>query len=167
MRKFMWILSGICLLILGIYLMLNPLSALNYIAILLAIIIVIQGIAGIVEYSNSKDRSGKGWDLFAAILNTIFGIFLLFSPLNLVLTAILPIMFGIWVMVKGLMQCIESIYLSKINSEIWGYVLTFGILNFLVGILMLTNPLIPAFTLAFYIGIGFIAAGLSSIFIKK
>ncbi len=167
MKKFMWVFSGICLMILGMYLIFNPLVALNYIAISLAIIILIQGIAGIIDYSNFKDTSGKGWDLFSAILNTIFGILILFSPLNMVLTAMLPIMFGIWVMIKGLIQCIESIHLNKIGSEIWGYVLTFGILNFLLGILMLVNPLIPAFTLAFYIGMGFIVTGLSSIFVRK
>lgn len=167
MKKFMWIFSGICLMILGIYLILNPLVALNYIAITLAIIILIQGVAGIIDYSNSKDTAGKGWDLFSAIINTIFGILILFSPLNLVLTAMIPIMFGIWVMIKGFIQCIESIYLNKIGSEIWGYVLTFGILNFLLGILMLVNPFIPAFTLAFYIGMGFIVTGLSSIFVRK
>lgn len=169
MKNFMWVFSGICLLILGIYLILNPLVALNYIAIMLAIIILIQGIAGIIDYSNLKKKSGKQWELFSAILNTIFGIFILFSPLNLVLTAVIPIVFGLWVMFKGLMQCIESIKLNKINNEneIWIYLLIFGILNFLMGILMLANPLIPAFTLAFYIGMGFIVTGLSSICFRK
>ena len=166
MRRFTWVLSGLCLAIIGLYMLFNPLITLNSIAVFIGIIILAQGITGITKFSSYEDKKDKGWDLFSSIISVILGAIIAFSPANLVLTAMLPFALGIWVLMKGIMQCAGSIYLNRSGSEIWGYALTFGILNILLGVLMIANPLIPAFTIVFMASLILIVTGFSSMCIS-
>ncbi len=164
MRKAMWIICGILLIFSGVYLIFNPAIALNSVATMIGIVILAQGITEICDYADyAEAKWEKFWIIMSGILSIILGILAVFSPLNIVLTAMLPYIFGSWVLARGICQCVKSIYLKKLSYTIWGYVLTFGIINCLLGILMITNPIIPAFTIAFTAGTGLMMMGVSAV----
>ncbi len=77
------------------------------------------------------------------------GIYTLFSPLESYLT--LSIIFSLSFLFSGLSEIIFSISNRK-EIDNWGWTLTFGILTFLLGLLLIMNPLISITTLPIYIG---------------
>ena len=167
MKKVIWIISGGFLVLLGMYLIFNPMLALSTIAVLLGAVILAQGGAQVFEFVNYEERKEENlFGLFSAVLEVIFGVLIIFSPLNVVLASVLPAVFGLWIVAKGCMQCVKAAYLKQFGGDYWSTVLFFGVINFLVGILMLLNPFIPAFTIAFSFGLGLIMVGVSTLMVE-
>lgn len=86
------------------------------------------------------------------IIGIIFigiGIYTLFSPLESYLT--LSILFSLSFLFSGLFEIIFSISNRK-EIENWGWTLAFGILTFLIGVLLIMNPELSMTTLPLYIG---------------
>lgn len=86
------------------------------------------------------------------IIGIIFigiGIYTLFSPLESYLT--LSILFSLSFLFSGLFEIIFSISNRK-EIENWGWTLAFGILTFLIGVLLIMNPELSMTTLPLIVG---------------
>ena len=77
------------------------------------------------------------------------GIWVFKTPLESYVT--LAMLFSISFIVSGLSDIIFSVS-NKNELENWGWVLTSGILTFIMGILLVMNPTISIITLPFYVG---------------
>ncbi|WP_067146733.1 HdeD family acid-resistance protein [Pseudotamlana agarivorans] len=96
-------------------------------------------------------NSIKHWymHLISGLLFIIVGIYTFTSPLESYLA--LSILFSISFLISGIGEIIFSIS-NRHEIDSWGWNLTFGILTFLIGVLLLSEPEISLTTLPFYVG---------------
>ncbi|MDU6913557.1 MAG: DUF308 domain-containing protein [Veillonella sp.] len=73
--KFFFILSGIVSIILGIFLLLNPVINLIAFAWLFSIIFFVSAVSSIINYFTLSSELRSGWYLISGIINALFGIF--------------------------------------------------------------------------------------------
>jgi uncharacterized membrane protein HdeD (DUF308 family) len=107
----------------------------------------------------------KNWwiSLLLGILYIIAGVWVFQTPLTSYVS--LSIVFSVFIFVSGISQIAFSISnRDEINN--WGWYLAGGILDLIIGILLISHPLITMTILPFYVGFwlllqGFMSIGLS------
>ncbi|MDX1364966.1 MAG: DUF308 domain-containing protein [Arenibacter latericius] len=102
-------------------------------------------------FLKSIKKAIKNWyiPLLVGIFFIIVSIVAFTAPLSSLLT--LAILFAMSFLFGGVSEIIFSI-VNKDQLENWGWTLGFGIITFIVGILLLINPALSVSTIAFYIG---------------
>lgn len=114
---------------------------------------------------SSAQSTVKHWwiSLLLGILYIIAGVWVFQTPL--VSYVSLSIVFSVFIFVSGISQIVFSIS-SRKEMEGWGWYLSGGILDLIIGMLLITHPLMTMAILPFYVGFwllfqGFMAIGLS------
>ncbi len=87
--------------------------------------------------------------LLVGVIFIGIGIYTFMSPLESYLA--LALLFTISFLVSGLAEIIFSIS-NRREIDNWGWTLIFGLLTFILGVLLLLNPAISLITLTFYVG---------------
>lgn len=99
----------------------------------------------------------KWWSfLLRGIIALAFGVLALVWPTKT--TIVLVILFGIFALVDGVFDVIQSIVLAT-KKERWGWVLVKGLVGLLIGILVLARPDIALGVLVILIAVWAIASG--------
>jgi uncharacterized membrane protein HdeD (DUF308 family) len=100
---------------------------------------------------NSIKGPAKHWyiKLFLGIIFIIVGIWVLVTPVGAYIA--LSLLFAISFLVTGFLQIIYAGSNRKIMAH-WGWTLAIGILELLVGILLLANPMLSMVVLPLYVG---------------
>jgi|TARA_B110000014_G_C20095976_1_gene574467 uncharacterized membrane protein HdeD (DUF308 family) len=93
----------------------------------------------------------KHWyiPLIVGLLFSGIGIYSMLSPLNSYKT--LAMIFSFSFLLSGVSEILFSLS-NKKEIDNWGWTLTFGVLTFILGLLLVLNPEIPMKTLPIYIG---------------
>tara|TARA_B110001450_G_scaffold245933_1_gene259496 strand:+ start:389 stop:1030 length:642 start_codon:yes stop_codon:yes gene_type:complete len=93
----------------------------------------------------------KHWyiPLIVGLLFSGIGIYSMLSPLNTYKT--LAMIFSFSFLLSGVSEIMFSLS-NKKEIDNWGWTLTFGVLTFVLGLLLVLNPEIPMKTLPIYIG---------------
>ncbi len=134
------------MIILSIFLIINPLKSLEVFVIIFSIIMFINGIGYFVSYFTMSHESRLfSFDLLLGLITLISGIMIFIYRMDLI--NIFPIILGIWIIVSNLFKLQLSINLSTILTEyIWLVILT--ILMIVLGILLIINPFTSIMTIA-------------------
>ncbi|MBK5721557.1 DUF308 domain-containing protein [Dysgonomonas sp. Marseille-P4677] len=157
--KYWWtsLLIGILSIILAIWCLATPTTTL---AVLGALFIAGFFIAGIFEIifaiSNRERLNGWGWTLASGIIDILFALLLIATPLGTIATLIFFV--GFWALFQSIWVIGSSIELQRNGIGGWGWVLAFGILGLIFSFILITNPVFAAgfiiymlaFTLLFY-----------------
>lgn len=132
---------GILVIILAVYMMFNPTAALNAAIILLAIMVIAEGIMDIYAFFRFSRFTGFGpvFSLISGILLVVLGVLMLFNVLAtaMVISLLLPIIF--------ILRCIARLVNLGIvkrlagNGMFW-LLLILNVLGIILGIVMLLNP---------------------------
>lgn len=111
--------------------------------------------------SSIKDTI-KHWyiPLLVGILFVVISIVVFTSPLNSLLA--LSIFFALSFLFSGLSEIVFSIA-NRNRMDNWGWSLAFGILTFVIGVSLVTQPALSITVLAFYIGFLLLFRSISSI----
>ena len=157
---------GILLVILGIFSMINPNTALTGIVIVYGIAAIVIGISDIMMYVRVERYTGFGpmVSLIGGILSVMSGVMLLVYP-----NAgkwVLSLLFPIWFIA----HCISRLaHLSsmRIYMENFAYYLTLilNILGLISGFMMIFHPLISLLSVSYIIGFYLILLGIDCIVI--
>jgi uncharacterized membrane protein HdeD (DUF308 family)/predicted flap endonuclease-1-like 5' DNA nuclease len=152
------LIQGIAAIILGILLLMNPLSTTEVLVQFLGIYWLITGIISIVTIF--VDPTMWGWKLFTGILGIIAGIVVFQHPLwsTFLVPLTLVILLGIIAILIGLLQLINAF-----RGGGWGMGVL-GVLSIIVGFLLLVRPVIAGLALPFVFGILLIAGGILALF---
>lgn len=104
-----------------------------------------------LHFINSIRNSIKHWyiPLLVGLFFVIISIIVFSSPLSSLIT--LAMLFSLSFILGGLSEVIFSIANRK-GMHNWGWSLVFGIITFVVGILLFINPALSISVLAFYVG---------------
>lgn len=167
-----WLLTivGTLLTLLGIWVYKNPLE--NYIA-LSVFFSVILFLSGILEITfaliNSKIIKGWGWLLSSGIFDLVIG-FILISREDITM-AVLPLIFGIWLIFRGVVQISRGVFLREMHHPNWGWAILGGFLIVVFGLFVVHNPIFGSVSIIIWTSLSLIILGvftiLFSFLIKK
>ena len=161
MKTFLRVMVGALLILLGLWVIFNPAITFVTISLILGVVIFAEGIADILTFLTfEKDNIAE---VLSGIVNVIFGILIFSTYWVAALSANLAIIFGLWIVMKGILLMPKSAYLKKVKVENWGLILFGGILCIIVGIIMLFYRAFPAAAVSWIISISLIISGLATI----
>ena len=161
--RWMLLISGILIVILGITMLFSPLDNLVTLAFFIGILMVISGASEIVSFCGEKKKYRSSWMLASGILSVVFGIWTVFGHGTEALAAFLPFIFAAWVLSSGIMRIVGSIHFKSEGSFLWGWMLTFGILGTVFGFLLLFSPILSGVVISFSLALILISHGIDNI----
>lgn len=136
-----WIplIRGIFLFILGLLLMIEPLTALSILVWLFGAFLLLDGVTAIAQGLANRDQSGWKWWLVQGIVDIIFAIVIMAWP-GISATILLYVLL-IWTVVLGIAAIIGAVALARNKDLGWAWLLTFGLLSVFFGGTMLGRGL--------------------------
>ena len=156
----LFLFEGIVLIVLGTMAVLVPAVASVAATIVFGWILLLSGSVGLVATFRAKGSPGFAWSLISAILGIAAGLILLSMPVQgaLSLTAVLIA----FLLVEGVATVLFALDHRKGSSGRWSWVLTSGIVDLVLGIILLAGlPGTAVWALGLLIGINMIFGGWS------
>lgn len=156
--KIFMALSGIFLIFAGIVIMANPDATLVSIAWLLGIAVCIAGIFTFLFWLFfGRLVFGGPTVLFAALGEILIGAFLFGN--TLLVSGALPLIFAIWIFIKGIDVAVRSFDYKKVGFSAWWILLILGIVCTVLGILSLAKPVVASSAISILLGLGILLDG--------
>jgi uncharacterized membrane protein HdeD (DUF308 family) len=156
----LFLFEGIVLIILGTLAIAVPAVASVAATIVFGWLLLISGIVGLIATFRAQGSPGFVWSLVSAILGVAAGVILLSMPVQgaLSLTAVLIA----FLLVEGVATVLFALDHRKGSSGRWSWVLTSGIVDLVLGIILLAGlPGTAVWALGLLIGINMIFGGWS------
>lgn len=167
------VLSGILgalIAIAGVWCLITPGLSGMQLAWVVGAIMLFDGISGIFSYmSLRKIGRANGWSLVSTILSLVCGLVILFSgTAQVLLDFVLAYLVAAWFIINGVLRIVLSFQMRTLRKEvapeapsmgIFSTMLILGILEILIGILCLFNPMIVFATIGMLVGIGALFLG--------
>ena len=156
----LFLFEGIVLIVLGTLAVLVPAVASVAATVVFGWILLISGVVGLIATFRARGSPGFVWSLISAILGIAAGVILLSMPVRgaLTLTAVLIA----FLLVEGLATVLFALEHRKGASGRWSWVLTSGIVDLILGIILLAGlPGTAVWALGLLIGINMIFGGWS------
>ena len=153
-----WIplLEGIAALVIGFFLVISPGITTVILVAFLGFYWLFSGVLSLV--SLFVDRSMWGWKLFGGILGILAGLVVVRNPLwsALLVPTVLVIILAIMALFQGGVKLVQGFSGGGFGT------LLLGILNIIIGIILLGSPLVAALILPFVVGIFAIVGGIAA-----
>ena len=160
-----WLLpiSGILCIIMGIMMLSTPLSGIVAIAVWIGMMILVSGIIEVIAYFNQPSIVRSGWLLAGGLLSIFIGLWLLTGRGTDALALAIPFVISIWILISGVMRAVGAFSLRDCGITNWGWVLVGGIMEAVLGGLMMYHPMLPASFLSVLLSMLFFSHGFSDI----
>ena len=160
------IVIAICMVIIGILIFMAPVLAGLGIAYLVTIGFIIYGIFGIVAYMRTPSDYRNGWTLANGIIFALLGILILAEALggqlgriNMIST--FSFIIGFFALFGGITQISSYGAFKKENISGAGWILASGIINLILGIMVICAPIAGWFTMEWVFAIYLIVGGIA------
>lgn len=133
------IISSILMIIMAVLLMVKPTTMLNTIINIFGGIILVQGIISIILYFfTDKETRVFSNALLEGIICVIASILILKNKEFMI--SILPIIVGVWIIIKSIIKLQLSFNMKAINEKSWAFLLISSIITLILGIIAVINP---------------------------
>lgn len=156
--------ASVIILVLGIFLFIQPDTIIHMISIILGGIILIPGITSLIDYFKNKYQPS----LISGVITIIIGMILIVN--TKLVASILPFILGIYFIVNGINRLQYALQLKR-QAINYSTSLVFSILIIICGILFIINPFGGALVITKVMGIFMIIYAVldlaNTIFIKK
>jgi len=130
------LLQGILLIILSIYIFQNPVEVLTGISLWFGSLVLAAGVLGIIAWLAADKPEREGMSLFWSILTAALGLLMLLHLLATMKT--LTVIFGLWMLLTGLLLAQSGWSLKRENSFGWAMVIA-GVLSAVAAVMMIFN----------------------------
>jgi uncharacterized membrane protein HdeD (DUF308 family) len=160
-----FLLSGILLIVGSIYVFITPVESYVALAWLFSVLVLANGISYVYfSISNHKELEGWGWYLAGGIFEIILGVVLIYYPdLSIMM---LPLFVGFWFMFRGAQIIAASLDLKKYGFLDWGWLMLFGIALTIMSFFMILDPLFGFFNVVWLTSLALLLLGVSNIMIS-
>lgn len=158
------IVASIVLAVLGLLTFFTPISVGMGMAYLLTAGLMVYGISQTVAFIRAPKEARSGWSLVNGIMLLLFSGFTLWSGLSgvygtLQMIASLSYVAGFLTIAAGISQISTFFALQRASGS--GWIMASGILNLLLSLVILANPVVSWFTLASVWGIYLTVSGIA------
>jgi uncharacterized membrane protein HdeD (DUF308 family) len=158
-RHWVWFFAeGIVLVILGILALMAPSIASVAATVFFGWILLLSGVVGLISTWRARTAPGFGWSLLSALVGIVAGVLLLAWPLSgtLSLTAVLIAL----LLLEGGVSIMYALEHRGALSGQWGWMLASGILDVILGVLLLIGlPGTALWALGLLVGINMLFGG--------
>lgn len=164
MNKKIWtyVIAILCILG-GVYLIIKPEQSFSNVVYYVGLAILIAGILKIISsLFNKESILMPGNYFFTGVINTLFGIILMSNSHATI--KIIPIFVGIWLILSGTSGLAAIINLGRNNNKFNNQDLIINIVKLILGIIVLTTPIISIIFTGWIIGIILVGTGVYLIF---
>lgn len=122
-------------------------------------LLLFNGIVRLVKSFQSKPIRGFWWSLVVGIVYAIAGLYVIFNPVEAVLT--LTWLFGFMLIVEGIITIIAA-FVNKAGGNLSWLVVLDGVITLILGILVLSQwPVSAVWLIGLYVGISILISGIS------
>lgn len=157
-------LSGLVLIGLGIWIFTGQMIAYLSISLLFAIAILATGFMELTFVIFTKLASGfTRRALLGAFIDLFIGIYLWFYPL--ISLIVVPVALGLWLILRGILAIASAWHLRRQNQDGWMWLLICGALILLTGIILLADMIWGTEDIILHTGAGFLVAGLFRVYL--
>ena len=130
---------GIVAIGIGFIVLVNPIVSYLTAAVWLGVAIFVSGVMGLILSIASKNIAvRRGWAIAASIIDILLGLMLMFNILFTV--AILPLIFGIWLLYRGAVSLMQALDLRGLGVEDNGWIIFGAILMLIISFVVLWLP---------------------------
>lgn len=149
------LISTLMLLVIGIILVKNPIITLNIVTYTVETILVVWGTITIVNYVRIESKH----DVFSlgfvqGVVCILIALFLIINPG--IVSSILPVCIGIWMVFGGLFRIQVAIKLNAWGQKTSGWYILLAVLMFSIGLVIICNPFRSAAIIIQALGFGII-----------
>ena len=141
LKKVGWtsIITSIALAIIGLIMVFNPETTMQFISTILGLFFIIIGIIKIFNYFIAKGNSTLftndiAWGIISIIVGLVVMIY------SSTIENIFRIMIGIWIIYSGFTRLTMSFRLKNVNSKVWTLVLILSVLMIIGGLYVTFYP---------------------------
>ncbi len=146
------LLISVLLIIFSIFLMVKPTESITFIVIMFSGVVAIDGIFHIISYfSVPKELKFFNFELIEGISQLILGILTMLKPEWV--SAFFPMFIGMWIIFSSIVKFQFALNIKQTGNVNWIIILTFSIITFLLGLLMVINPIGSIITITTLCGI--------------
>ncbi len=137
LRKW-WVilLQGALLIILAIYIFNNPVEVLAGISLWFGLLVLAAGILGVIAWLAADKTEKENMSILWSIVTICFGLLMLTHLLTTMKT--ITVIFGLWMLVTGVLLTQSGMSVKKENSLGWVLVIT-GVFSILAAIMIIFN----------------------------
>ena len=152
-----WILWGVGAFVVGMMLLTNPATTAVFIVRVVAVFWLVGGVIDVFQALFTRRGQGRGWTLFGGVIGILGGLVILGHPILgvVIATATLYLFAAISAMAFGLSNLFGA---RGERGWTWGRFFL-GILQLLIGVLMLWHPVIGSLEFTTVLAIAAIAGG--------
>ncbi|EHJ52179.1 DUF308 domain-containing protein [Streptococcus macacae] len=161
-NKLLFVLAGIFYLLIGLLLFVNPIGNLVSLSWLLSLGLFISAISSIVNYFTMPQAFRHSIYLVEGVLNALIALYLITRGFA-VLPFVIPSVLGIWLIFEAIVIFSKGSLLNFIFPIIGSSVTWVAILAFLLGLILIINPLGAGVFVMYVLALGFIFEGISVI----
>lgn len=162
--RILTIISGILMILTAAFCFMNPGQTFLVLAFVIGLVMVLNGIIHTLAYLIGRGLHNKGdnngWILTEALITLVLGILILCN--QLVVDAAIPMVFGIWVVVSGILRIEASTHINKDKKKSnFRTTLITGILTVFIGVFGFINPMIGWLSTAILLGMFMLMQGIN------
>lgn len=149
------LISAILFLVIGIIIIISPITILNVITYVVETILIILGIITIVNYVRIESKN----DVFSlgfvqGVVCILLALFLIVNPI--IITTIFPVCIGIWMVFGSVARVQVAIKLNAWGQKTSGGYIFLAIIMFAIGLVVICNPFKTAALIVQMLGVGII-----------
>lgn len=162
-KKFSWafIVAGIIMILLGVFLLVKPLASVRTVIIIIGIGLILYGIMHFVAYARMDVLPGVGFIMLTGILDVLLGLIFIFSWDTV--AASIPFFLGFWMLFSGVSRITAAFTAKKFGEDGWWMMLIYGILLIICGYYFFANPLASGWAVMVVLSVYLISDGISAI----
>ncbi|BDF57353.1 hypothetical protein CE91St36_01700 [Christensenellaceae bacterium] len=160
------IIIAICMIVIGVLIFMAPLITGLGIAYLITVGFIVYGIFQIIAYARTSSDYRNGWTLANGIIFALLGILILVQALGTQLGAlnmlsVFSFFIGFFALFGGITQISSYGAFKKAGEPGAGWILASGIINLVLGILIVCAPIAGWFTMEWIFAIYLIVGGIA------
>ncbi len=160
--KLDYLVQALVTIVIGLVLIIWTAASLDFMARALAVLLALIGLVFIVAFFFKKEKNYiDSWNFALGILIAAIGIWIFLNPSQF--TDFIPKLFGVFIIVSGLMNLAQTVSLIRYNYGFWWISLILAIITVVLGGILLFNAIAVKEFVVKVIGIFLVYDGISNI----
>ena len=161
-NRLLLFLAGVVFVLLGLFLFTNPVANLVAYSWWIAFGLLVSSIAAILGYFSVPKELRSPAHLFQGIVNLLLALYLVAYGF-VTLPVVIPIILGIWLIVEAIIVFFKGNRLGLIFPIIGNHIMWIALLAFLLGLVILFNPVATSVFVVYVVAFAFLIVGFTYI----